>query len=1288
VTAPITFLRRAKTLLWTSLSIVIILCAVIVGLGKLFLPYTSQYQERLETWLSGELGQPVEIESISGDWKAFGPQLTLRGLALQGADGAEEIAVIEEAVIDIKPFNALIPSRALYNFRVAGANFHLVRLQDGSFEFYGLGVGGGDNKEPDARAGKESGLKQLASISEVILEDSSFKFIDEILQIDLNLQALNGRLQIRGDELSVQISSQFASNNSDEIYGEFEATARMLMDDEDRPVSAEWQLSTQELMLGQLRDQLPPNEFFPQQGRLMTQMWGSWGTGHNHRIRGVLDLRGARVVNDTLDRTVERLNTRFIAEFADSDDWRIDINEFVLDAGKTDVRLNSVAIGRHLARGAGLWVSADAVPVSFPADIAVEAVRIAGKEWPHFIPASGGGVVQDFEMILNEKMKLGSATGTFRRASVSDWGQWPDIANVDGRLEFGPGTGSLVLNGKGVVVEWPRMFDAPVTVDMPVCRVDFSWVPGEKGQYQVELGECAIENEFVSAHGELRFRGNTGKPAVDVVVRVDRLDVSQVGDYWPRDLMKPQVTDWLKSGLLEGQLESGLLQIYGDMDDWPFDNGAGRFETIVEIRDAQVDYFEGWPMAREVDATARFVNSGMDVSGRVGNIGGVEADSIRATISDFRTPELQVEYQSQSQLPEILAFLEETPVREKVNADLQEYEFEGPASTSGRLRVPLSEGSTGIDLDGLLELKGNRFTASQLDFSLDNIEGLVNYHQLGFHGEYIDAEYKGKSGALEVRAGGTPGPGVTDFNATQSENNNGFSARLVGMFDARDLIPSRIFETWTPLSRIQGSSLWEAEFRAGSDQQTEINLVSELRGIELGFPEPLRKPADEAWPFELRIPLESDSPVAEIRLDGRFNALMVMDENWSSLTKGTVAVGQGDPEMPSTGLLRLAGHTPALNLDDWVDLVIEQAREGKTLGGLRLESGSMTADSILFVDRQFDDVSMEYSVEQDSFAVDFDGETIDGNIVFVGMDGGNQSLIAEFERLVLDEPLKAGMQMDVDPASLPTLHLYARSLRYSGVELGETRIEAFPTAEGFRFEKVESESPDMNVRASGRWALENGSHRSSFEIRMTSESLGNFLRQLDIASPVEGGQTMVEFDVWWDGSPGQFKLARLNGDVNFNVNSGVIKDASPGTGRLLGLLSIQALPRRLALDFRDVFDSGFAFDEAIGSFEMLNGSARTDDVTLKSSAAQISFSGTTNLVDQEFDQLITVRPGLGNTLPVIGAIAGGPGGAAAGLALQGLLHQQLGEASQVQYTLKGAWDKPEIEPVLKSASDG
>jgi uncharacterized protein YhdP len=271
--------------------------------------------------------------------------------------------------------------------------------------------------------------------------------------------------------------------------------------------------------------------------------------------------------------------------------------------------------------------------------------------------------------------------------------------------------------------------------------------------------------------------------------------------------------------------------------------------------------------------------------------------------------------------------------------------------------------------------------------------------------------------------------------------------------------------------------------------------------------------------------------------------------------------------------------------------------------------------------------------------------------------------------------------METDPKDLPALHLYARSLRYAGIELGETRIEAYPTSTGFHFEKVDAKSDALSIQANGDWLLAEDGHRSDFRINMASESLGDFLHSMDISSSVQGGQTLVNFNAWWHGTPGSFGLSRLNGQVDFSVIDGIITGADAGPGRLLGLVSFTALPRRLALDFRDVFESGFAFDQATGTFSMENGVAKTDDVLLKSSSASIAVSGQTDLVNRSYDQLITIRPGVGNTLPIIGALVAGPGGAAAGLAMQGLLHESLAEATKVSYTITGSWDEPVIEPV-------
>jgi uncharacterized protein YhdP len=132
---------------------------------------------------------------------------------------------------------------------------------------------------------------------------------------------------------------------------------------------------------------------------------------------------------------------------------------------------------------------------------------------------------------------------------------------------------------------------------------------------------------------------------------------------------------------------------------------------------------------------------------------------------------------------------------------------------------------------------------------------------------------------------------------------------------------------------------------------------------------------------------------------------------------------------------------------------------------------------------------------------------------------------------------------------------------------------------------------------------------------------------------------------------------------------------------MLGLLSLSELPRRLAMDFRDVFDDGFSFDEARGTMRLENGTSYTDDMLLSSTVAEISIAGSTDLVAQTFDYEFAVRPGVSKTLPVIGAIAGGPVGAAAGLALQAILRDALGEAAEARYTIGGTWEEPLVEPV-------
>lgn len=1265
-----TFIRRAKALFWTAFSILVIFAAVVMGVGKLLIPYSGHYKPDLEAWLSKEFGQPVVLESFTGEWTAFGPRLSLQGMKLLprlpegegAAPGQTTEVVIESAALDIKPLNLLLPGFPLYNFRVIGADFELSRSTGGQFRLSGFGV--------SQRGGRQgSALKELVRVGEVILQDSSLAYRDEQYGVELNFKGIKGRLILDDDELSSEISARMVDDRSGLIVGEIEATLLLSLDDDQAPSGAQWQATTRELMLAAFQGRLPPNPFLPLSGWLNAELWGTWSPAEGHRVRGVSDLAEARLVNDYQDLWLDRVNTRFQWHFAGKKNWDLHFADFLFDDGEQTWTAPRISLARNTADGLGLWISADRLPLGVPLRLARDIMSIYGTPWPASLPGSANGVVNELDLVLDDRWHVLLARGEIERASVSEWRRWPDLDGLEGRVALSRNTGRLQLRGDQVLVHWPGMLRSPVTVAMPSCTVDLDW----GGRWQARISECAVENADFAAHGEVRASGNTGKPAMDLNVVVSRGQLGQLAPYWPEAVMNENVKSWLRRGLVAGELEVGRVSIHGDMDDWPFRNGRGRFEALARIEGSTIDYVDDWPVANGISAVARFAGASMDIRGQVGELGGVAVREARAVIPDFAAPVLTVDYAADSQLPALLGFLQQTPLQERIGADLSRFEFAGPARARGRITLPFAGVDSGkLKVAGKVRLQGGRFTDPGLDITIGEISGLLAYTERGFSGAGLEARFRDHPARLDLQA--------------QADGGQPFHAELNGVFAMGDVIPGFLLEDLGVLSQSHGECPWRVSLNVlaaadGDGYQSVLSVESELQGVSLELPSPLAKSAQDRWPLRLDFPLTGAERVLSMEVEDRITLRLDLPEGAEAPRRAVLRLGGGAAELPQAGLIRIEGETPAMDLDGWLDMVLDEAKRGGGLGGLMLEPAGFTARDLIFLDRKFADVGMKFSVEDTDVRAEFSSEQIDGKVRFTIGAAGSSSLSAEFERLALGEPISTGVEMDTNPADLPAVHLYAHSLRYAGIELGETRIEAYPIANGFHFEKVDASSDRLKLQASGDWLLEENGHRSDFDIHITSESLGNFLQSMDISSPIQGGQTLVTFNAWWPGSPAAFALSRLNGEVEFSVVGGNITSASAGTGRLLGLLSVQALPKRLALDFRDVFDAGFAFDEASGTFEMQNGMATTDNVLLRSSAADISVSGRTDLVAREYDQLLTIRPGVGNTLPIIGALAAGPGGAAAGLALQGLLQEQLSEATRVQYSVTGSWEDPKFEAV-------
>ena len=145
------------------------------------------------------------------------------------------------------------------------------------------------------------------------------------------------------------------------------------------------------------------------------------------------------------------------------------------------------------------------------------------------------------------------------------------------------------------------------------------------------------------------------------------------------------------------------------------------------------------------------------------------------------------------------------------------------------------------------------------------------------------------------------------------------------------------------------------------------------------------------------------------------------------------------------------------------------------------------------------------------------------------------------------------------------------------------------------------------------------------------------------------------------------------------ITDGVLNNVEPGSGRFVGLLSLNALPRRLSLDFSDVLIAGMVFDDITGSYRIGKGILHTKKTRMDGPAAKIKISGKTDIINRDYDQVIRITPKIRHTLPLLGAVAASTTVGWGLLLLQNVFKTAIDDAVEVQYRVSGSWDDPEIE---------
>jgi uncharacterized protein YhdP len=308
-----------------------------------------------------------------------------------------------------------------------------------------------------------------------------------------------------------------------------------------------------------------------------------------------------------------------------------------------------------------------------------------------------------------------------------------------------------------------------------------------------------------------------------------------------------------------------------------------------------------------------------------------------------------------------------------------------------------------------------------------------------------------------------------------------------------------------------------------------------------------------------------------------------------------------------------------------------------------------------------------------------------GNFVLPAQPSVQNPIVADLEYLNIQSADSESETASLLPQDFFNLKLTSDVMSYDQLQFSDFRLDTLVKGNQLTIDTLTFRHDNISLAAKANWhylpILKK--HRSELSLSITGTQLGQTLAALDLGDTMQDGNVNLNGQIRWSGELLKLDWDSLMGEGRFEINKGVLKNVDPGSGRLVGLLSLNALPKRLSLDFKDVLLEGLDFDKISGSYKIEGENLYTDNTKMDGASARIRISGRTGLRDRDYDQTMLVIPKIRQTLPLVGGLAAGSTVGWGLLLIQSLFKNAIDKSVEVEYKVTGLWADPQLELINK-----
>ena len=901
----------------------------------------------------------------------------------------------------------------------------------------------------------------------------------------------------------------------------------------------------------------------------------------------------------------------------------------------------------------------------------------------------------------------------------------PGIAGATVEFELSEQGGRARLTVADGSLELPGIFEDPRLL-LDSLEADASWrIQGER----IELSVDGVRLANADAAGSAQLRWHTSDPAqsasgsrwpgvLDLDATLTRASAAQVHRYLPLSV-GPAARRYVREAVQGGQAERVDFKVRGDLWEMPFNapGASGEFRISAQLQDLDFSYVPAylqtaddtpWPALRGVRGELVFDRTSLRLDGVQGGLRGapnVRLSEASIDLGDLSqaTTTLVVEARAQGSANEVVDFVRNSPLNFFTGGVLARARVSGNAGVRFGLRLPL-DNPAAVQLSGGVTLAGNDVQISPDSPLLGRAAGSLRFSEQGFVVESAQAQLYGGpvrfSGGMRPEPGG--GPPRVAFRGQGTASAEGLAQADLGFV-------SRLFE------QASGSAPYTAQlgFRGGVP---ELQVSSSLQGMAIRLPAPLGKSAEASLPlrFENAVLTELDSAARtdSLRVQLGAAALPLVDLQYERdlggaeprVLRGSIAVGLDVGEsapLPAAGVLANI-RFDQIDADAWQRAfasatgVAPAANTAAGAAAPQLDylptSLAVRAEQLTVAGRRFNGVVLGGSRVGPLWRANVDAFELSGYAEWRQPGaGGAGSVYARLARLQL--PPSAATEVEQllqQPRSVPALDIAVDDLALGEQRLGRVEVQAVNRGPGGRasvwqLTKLQATLPEARLSATGDWAADpqasaaSAPRRTALIFTLDVADGGALLSRFGRPGTVRGGKGSIVGQLAWLGSPLSLDYPSLSGQVRAEFERGQFLKVEPGAAKLLGVLSLQALPRRLALDFRDVFSQGFAFDFVRGDARVEQGVVFTNNLQMKGVNAAVLMEGKADLARETQDLKVVVVPEINAGTASLIATAINPAIGLGTFLAQFLLRQPLQKAATQEFRISGGWADPQVE---------